>query len=835
MDREISSGFPAMSAADVLAGLGGADRNLLATALALFDDSKLYSRAEKLVNTGVDAAQRAWGQPCDESDAEDARHVVATKENWRISPWSDDDLRLLLWIRLRESMDLPPRLTASWRGCDHLANDLIASLINSLDPPSMVKSGKRWLCQQGWLAPGEHATTLAEIVVPILDEMLEKAHKGEEDAPDRDTRRSRLAKTLVALREVSAADRDQLLQETGADQANDRTIRNALLLGGSLGAFGVGVSSAGFSAYILAAQASAFVPLLTGPGLVSLVSVVSNPVFIVAAAGGGAWHFASSARRKVNASVASHVVTLLTVQGLQTGRSGLERARQSFARMPRLVESEVLPRKKRDAWAKEWEVMQSSSADIRSHPPDWVVRSMDVIVDPDVPDPGLSPGSAPPTGDERANAAILGTLTIGDVLYHYYAVDPSTIAAADFSRIADIDGPIAFSRLAEDMLSGSDREVLGGISQLKGYVAEKAVAAELVAAGHAVSFPEVSNEPGIDLLVDGEPFQVKFHATPQGIREHFATYDYPVYANSELKGNIPEEWEDRVYFIDGLGNEVVADVTESSLHAAADMFDTAVLTSAGVIAVGRGALAYRSGRVSGQQALEQILLDGTLRTSLAGGGVFVGSAVGYAVFGPAGAWVFGAGGPVLAAMQTTRVTEIVRKHARGAAHQEWERATHRQVDILLEAVLQALDRKAQLFEDKINATPDTVGGRYLRWRLVDDLRFAHECRNRITDIPSSEHTFPEQRATELLRCIAAAMIHPVAYQRDMRALTQLLSERPGLRELLDREKLSDAVEQRKAHAERWSQAAKDRAQDSGLTDWVSAKAGRFWGRGGPKQ
>ncbi|MGO7259074.1 hypothetical protein ACCT32_36650, partial [Rhizobium brockwellii] len=64
---------------------------------------------------------------------------------------------------------------------------------------------------------------------------------------------------------------------------------------------------------------------------------------------------------------------------------------------------------------------------------------------------------------------------------------------------------------------------------------EQLVAARLTEIGHVVSFPDTSNNPGFDLLVDGMPFQVKCLMSLDGLREHFSKYpDMPVYANSEL-------------------------------------------------------------------------------------------------------------------------------------------------------------------------------------------------------------------------------------------------------------------------------------------------------------
>ena len=47
---------------------------------------------------------------------------------------------------------------------------------------------------------------------------------------------------------------------------------------------------------------------------------------------------------------------------------------------------------------------------------------------------------------------------------------------------------------------------------------------------------------GWDILVDGQPFQVKCLADPSGLEEHFKNYpEIPVFANSELAGDISEE------------------------------------------------------------------------------------------------------------------------------------------------------------------------------------------------------------------------------------------------------------------------------------------------------
>src|SRR5690606_17606138 len=47
--------------------------------------------------------------------------------------------------------------------------------------------------------------------------------------------------------------------------------------------------------------------------------------------------------------------------------------------------------------------------------------------------------------NESRNAAALGVLTLGDILYNAYRIDPHVMEAADFSRVQDLGSPAAFA------------------------------------------------------------------------------------------------------------------------------------------------------------------------------------------------------------------------------------------------------------------------------------------------------------------------------------------------------------------------------------------------------
>ena len=800
--------------AHLVIGLGAAKREMLSTCLALYDDSKLFARLNKLYDSAKDTYAHWTGKEIDQQ----ARELNTRQHHWFESSLTDEQLRVLLWIRLRESLALPARLSLTWRGCSHLADDITAALINAIDPPGLRKSGRAWLRSKGWLAEGEEALTLQDVVIPVLDDFLKDSKDEEGNALTESDRRRVLEAVVQHFSGLDSAGHDSMLKSLKVDNINDQAILKVVLTGTALGGIGASVSLAGFSAYILAAKASAVIPLVSGPGLVSLLHVIAAPITLIGGTGAVAWWAYSSAKRKANAAIAARVVAMLTIQGLQGGHQARVRLQDAFAQMPRLAGKPELPKKAVDAYCKEWAQCRSAAPEQVANPGLAIIS----VLEQPVPEgahgtiPGLT--SAESRQQEVQNAVALTAMTVGDVLYSAAAIDPTVIAAADFTRIAEIDGPLAFSRFAEELMNGTSGAVQGGVNQLKGYVAERAVAGQLSAAGHAVSFPEASNSPGWDIMVDGQPFQVKFHEGLSGIQDHFARYDYPVYANTELAGSIPDEFADRVFFVDGVSNELVSDVTEHSLNAADGMLDTNIPAFAFLISTTRGTVAYRAGSISGQQAVEHVLLDGSVRVGLAAGGGVVGAGFGFLLFGPAGAWVFGTGAPILAQSQTPWAVARIKRLVNSPKQKQWFEQSHLALNDLQSAALAAMQAKREEFRLKTNQVPDNDLGRYIRWRLQDEAQYAAEVEARIQALSAEFMERPEQRAAGLLRWIAAGTIHPVSFQQALRKVNEQLACRPTWLDELDKSRLERYLGRSRGLWERM----KDKGREVG-TAWKDRK------------
>ncbi|MGH8521563.1 MAG: hypothetical protein ACREU9_09145, partial [Gammaproteobacteria bacterium] len=572
---------------DIIAGLGLADRALLAACLALFEDStlskhleQLYSKSTDWVRNGlrwldVDTLQKWLG---DANVQEETASLQTQMTFWLENcPLADKDLRLILWIYLREAFDLPARLTVSTRGADALATELAAAAIHAADPPSLIQDGKNLLQRWGLIEGKPRYASLADVVLPVLDDLVATALKDGAGQMDADAQEKLVAEMHTRLEGMSEADQQCLLDRIGARDFNDTAIRNMLLTGSGLAAFGGCVSMAGFSAYILAAKASAFIPMVSGPALVSLVSVISNPVTMIVGTAAAIWWATSSAKQKIQTAVGLRVLALLALQGLSvTNRDGIAVTLDSFSRAKALKPVGNLDDETVNRYREEWHTLEPVVGKPGPCPDAAVIELMNRPAMEEAPQNNrlarlLFPGEC----EARATAAV-AALTLGDIAYSAAAIDATVIKAADFARLDVLDNPLAFADFARRIQELSPAGIAGVTSNVKGYVAEQFVAAELVANGHQIEFPETPNQPGWDLRVDGKEFQVKCLGGLGGLEAHFGKYDYPVLANSELADKIPPKWADKVFFVEGYSDELINHVTESSMEAGADLFNPAV-------------------------------------------------------------------------------------------------------------------------------------------------------------------------------------------------------------------------------------------------------------------
>ncbi|GJQ22119.1 MAG: hypothetical protein HBSIN02_24740 [Bacteroidia bacterium] len=138
------------------------------------------------------------------------------------------------------------------------------------------------------------------------------------------------------------------------------------------------------------------------------------------------------------------------------------------------------------------------------------------------------------------------TATLDSLLNSVYplqtltSIDWNVVNALDFSHKEDLSQYADLKEfVSHHMINLGDGD--GWYTRLHGYVAEQVAGSTLKDAGHSVVFPELSNQPGFDMIVDGHLWQVKAGADPQAILDHFEKNpDIPVITTPEMASHFPD-------------------------------------------------------------------------------------------------------------------------------------------------------------------------------------------------------------------------------------------------------------------------------------------------------
>ncbi|MBK6471216.1 MAG: hypothetical protein IPF94_10915 [Betaproteobacteria bacterium] len=777
---------PTLQSHDVVAGLGLAPRDLLATCLALFEDSTLQQR----LSDRIEAVSRRIGSNPSQAAADTQATLSSLQLRmtvWRNAAAHDDVLRLVLWMRLREAFDLPPLTFGTLRSARTAADDVVVATLRSIQPEGLVEAAKRWT---GVGEQREIPDSLDALARQTLAELVSSVMQAD-DAASATAREALLRTMKERVAQLDEESRTRLLEAINAREFNDDAIRTMLLTGGGLATFGGAVSVAGFSAYILAAQASAFIPLVSGPALVSFVAVLSNPITIVlATVGAGVWA-ARSANRKIQSAIAMRVISLLALTGIAAGDAGLRGMAQAFLRLPGVTSAGTLDGKVLAAYQADWKTIEPAQRNAVS----LELRTLQVMERP-IPDSQSTDRweRLLQKGDGAVqDMAAMSVLTLGELAYHIHSLDPAVLAAADFSRVEDLDDPIAFAAFAHSIEALGADSHLGAISNLKGYVAEQVVAGELVRQGHLVEFPDTSNQAGWDIAVDGVKFQVKNATDLDLLARHFDKgYDYPILANSEVaellskaadEGHVPA-WADRVHFVEGYSQDSVQQLTDQTLDAGDAMLHPHVPIFAVTLGAIRQWGRYSSGQVSGSQAVQTVLVNGAFSASLAVAGNFAGVAIGMLVFGPAGALVLGSALPIVSRTQVGNVRKAAEAVTKGALYENWQREADESLVTLLGALERQLVSKGVQVKARGASPKPALLANYLTWRIDEDVRFLREAWLRLKRIEEDQKFKVEDAGDRLLVWLSTCTLHPVTYQNELRRWLEVLARRPTLEQNL---------------------------------------------------
>ncbi|WP_165420579.1 hypothetical protein [Rhizobium leguminosarum] len=760
----------------IMAGLGALERREVADLLANFEATTLLNISRDKI---ADTLNRLQNGSRDKEMASFTRRLRDLSDKTVASEASTSTLRLRLWTIVMQSFERDPKFPLSTRTsaatCASLAN-AAATVIAQPLPEEGDAAGKSLIGstirRMRTIATGGNVADFDFLVNEkaklIADTVVRATQTGELKADD----------TAEIERRVRA------YIETLPPEAQDAAVRDALkrgdnaallmaVSGTSALAVGVGVNLAGFSAYVLAAQASAFIPFVSGPAAASTLFMLANPLFSVPAVAGIGYLASRHVDGQSASRLAANVVVHLGLRGLSLGADGLASVLDQFrmAHSGDLTDLSVVDRQ-----AFQTKIV-SVSKTVGGHLPNA---------------PRGFPGQQSANGfakylegvvsagrGDALEISAVGAATTADILFNAASIDPMVISAADFSRIEDISDIFKFGQFADRVTSMTGAAAVGAGNNLRGYVSEQIVAARLAEHGYVVEFPDTSNNPAFDLLVDGNPFQVKCLLGLDGLREHFSKYpDMPVYANGELADAVlasGEAWASKVFYIDGFDHEIADLITRTSLEAGEALGGLHVPYFAMAASTGRNLYRWWRGRMPLSDLPLSVLIDNALKGGLATVGGLSGKTIGLLAFGPAGALVLGSVGGLGALFGTGWTREQTTRLLSSEWLAELDEATER----FRVALGAAIRSKIELFQEKRTKLPE--GEHPVRDWV--DARFSDEIVSLGEASYDLEHGFRNlrqpTRARACLEVMREAAVHPVAVEAELTGLLKVLASEPS--------------------------------------------------------
>ncbi|WP_426237432.1 hypothetical protein [Pararhizobium sp. DWP1-1-3] len=759
----------------ILAGLGALNRRELCNLIASFEATTLLSMSMGRVSDILSRFQKD-GRSTETTAF--ARRLKEAADALAVSEASERALRIRLWVRMAEALDVDALLPLSTRRANSVGAGVAfkAAAIMAMpvadDADDIQKTAFQKVLRTVKSIKGrqhhDFAFLVAEQAQLVTKAVAEAAASGEMSEQLRSAVGERIRDLI---RSLPPELRDDAMRN--ALTAGDRTALAVLATGTTAFSIGVGVNLAGFSAYILAAQAAAFIPFMSGPAVVSTLFMLANPLFSIPVIVGIGY----LANRHVNGGQAAKLAAIVAVQlalrGLSAEREGLAVTLNDFRAATEADFTSLQVNIKVDTLSRIAKVTEAMDAGLPNAPGDLKVSTL-------VSDRygALLEGVLSRSRGDAAEAAAVAGLTAGDIVYNAVSIDPMVVAAADFSRSEDIGDIFLFGAFADKVGSMTATAAAGAGNNLRGYVSEQLVAARLAEMGYLVSFPETSNNAGFDLLVDGLPFQVKCLQSLDGLREHFAKYpDMPVYANSELAESVVNSgaaWAKLVFYVDGFDREIADLIMSTSMEAGEALDDLNVPYFAMAVSSARNLHRVWRGRMPLSDLPFSVVMDASIKGGLSAVGALSGKALGLLAFGPAGALVLGGVGGVSALAGAG----WSREQATRLLSSEWLADLDASTERFRQVVITAVRSKIGMLQEKREQVPDTFPeiGNWIDARFADDIVSLGEVAYDLEAVCPALSQPTQARA-----CLAAmdvAKVHPLAVEVELTELLSVLSSEP---------------------------------------------------------
>lgn len=693
-----------------------------------------------------------------------ANRIEDTAKKIKESNLSDDALRCSLWENLLISFRLENKDVLFPRDIKRLCDSMASIIIQNVSAQKSRRS--RGLIERinPFKAKNMEVLSLGEAIEYLISNITKEAVSQD-------------MSILSGIKKNISNLNKQVVEQSGVSQLTDEAIKKNLITSGSLLSLMGGVQVAGFSAYILAAQASAIIPFVGGKTLVSLLFVITNPFFVIPAVIATGAITSNSLEKSIKQSLGSVIAGILALRGIIKKQSIFEN--ENFLASYRDLLNEIY---KNDILtikpSQESRKLSPMALNVPVSCPNLSEKDKSLLMSGvEVEDKNNVKilKIFPPSLANPDNLGVAG-LVFADFIYDIGSIDPQVIEATDFSRKADISDVFEFSFFSEGLRNLSEESIRGHHANLIGYTAERVVASQLIRGGHVVEIPSSASQPGYDLLVDGHEFQVKCIGTESLdiLERHFDKYpDTPVVVNSEVVNMIAEkspDWIEFVFYVEGYTHEKADDLLGQSLEAGQELGDYNILSSVAIVSAIKNAAYWKRGEQSFQSAAFNVALDSVSKGSMAIAGGFAGSSVGMLLFGPAGAYILGGLSTVLGATQGNIVTDQVDK----ILFPEREAELKSLADDLLKKCNKELAKKIALIDKKISMLSNNGISSYVKYRLLWEREFYQEVISRHESMLKNQSIRGNKKIFKSLKLSSESTVHPFCLQEEYKRIANAL-------------------------------------------------------------
>jgi len=619
-------------------------------------------------------------------------------------------------------------------------------------------------------------TSLEEMISYIFQELFNDMSKQFNDKNNED--KEKIAQNIFqTIKEMPKEQQDKLKEELKVDELSEDIVMKAIAAGTFGAAFAATISIAGFSAYTFATSALASMAGLVGvglpfgaySGLTSVIAVLSNPLFLIGSIGFLIYILNSKSNESIRNRLSPMIITLISVLSaksenyLCTSEKHINNYNKIMLDFKEANEYKIEVMQDKILGLKDITLEKQSVFNLSNIPSSTLATcdsSMEFLNQPIVQislhDRLQSIiGKSYNEYSKEINFSI-ATLTVGDLIYDMSRIDPLVIESVDFARKDDIADMFSFAYFSERI----DIESVGNISQLKGYVAERLVAQQLQSQGYEVEFPELSNQPGYDLLVNNEPFQVKCGESESLVNTHFEKYpDIPVLVNEELGQFFINN--DKVFPIEGVRNDEITQLTIDNLESASEIIDYEIPLITIAIVSGKNIFSVFQNKIDIENAIGKTVEESTTRIvgGLTGSQLFM---LGGMIWMPAAAVVGGAVGAVLGSIT---ITKLVDKLKLMSFLKEETKAIDTAIKIIMEKSIIIAEKNLKIAEKKFYQTITILKNKeqkniikYIEYRYNQEYKYRIEKIELMKKVVDTESIVLDEETSNILVSAQNAII-----------------------------------------------------------------------------